>query len=337
MYPRLIVDLEKLKHNTEFLVNKLYPIKVMGVTKVFCAMEEAVKAMIDGGISFVADSRIDNLEKISTDLPKVLLRIPMQSELDRVVQVTDIVLISEMDTIKKLNNEAKLHNKKIKIILMFDLGDLREGIWFEEELNFIEEILDLDNLSLYGIGTNLTCYGGIIPNRKHLELLNELREAIESKGAKIEVISGGNSSSLYLEDLSLINNLRLGEAIVLGRETAFGEILDGLYDDVFTLEAEVVEVKEKPSHPVGEIGMDAFGNKPLFIDKGNIMRAIVAVGKQDVDESGLIFDGEILGASSDHLIIAGDYKVGDIIKFKLKYGALLRLATSPYVKKEVIG
>ncbi|XMB85985.1 alanine/ornithine racemase family PLP-dependent enzyme [Mycoplasmatota bacterium WC44] len=338
MYPRLVVDLKKIKHNTEIIVNKYRDknISIMGVTKVFCAIQEVVDAMIDGGIDFIADSRIQNLKKVKTNLPKVLLRCPMLSEVEEVVKYADIVLISELVTIKRINTEASKLNKNIKLILMFDMGDLREGLWFENSLDFIDDIKTLSNVTIYGIGTNLTCYGGIMPNEENLGKLVVIKDAIEEKGVKLDIVSGGNSSSLYLDELSGINNLRIGEAIALGRETAYGNIIDSAYEDAFYLEAEVVEVANKPSYPVGQIGMDAFGNVPTFIDKGIIPRAILAIGKQDVDETGIYPEkGQILGASSDHLIMEGEFKLGDIVKFNLSYGALLRLATSEYVTKEI--
>ncbi len=334
MYPRLVIDLQKLEHNTKVITEK-YNFPIMGVTKCFCAEPAAVEAMIRGGIGFVADSRIENLMKIKTDLPKVLLRLPMISQLDEVVTEADIVLISELETISMMNEAAKKQNKIMKIVLMFDLGDLREGIWYEEDLLFAPKLLELSNIDLYGIGVNLTCYGGIIPTRKHIDMLRDIKQKLEAYGANIRMISGGNSSSLYLDDVTGINNLRIGEAILLGRETAFGEQIENMYDDVFTLEAEVVEADYKPSHPVGDIGMDAFGNKPIFEDRGKIHRAILAIGKQDIDLDSIYIENNILGASSDHLMIEGQFKVGDIVQFKLGYGGLLAVATSPYVKKEV--
>jgi len=334
MYPKLVIDLKKLEHNTKVIVDK-YDFPIMGVTKCFCAEPEAVKAMINGGIGYLADSRIENLMKIETSLEKVLLRLPMISQLELVVQEADIVLISEIETIKKMNEYASKINKVMKIVLMFDLGDLREGIWYEDDFGFVSELLELNHIDVYGIGVNLTCYGGIIPTKKHIDMLLKIKEDLTKLGANIRMVSGGNSSSLYLDDVSGINNLRIGEAILLGRETAYGKLMDGMYDDVFMLEAEVIEADNKPSHPVGDIGMDAFGNVPSFVDRGNIDRAILAVGKQDVDIDSLYYDGQILGASSDHLMIEGKYQVGDIVRFKLGYGGLLAVATSPYVEKEV--
>lgn len=334
MYPKLVIDVKKLEENTRLIVEK-YDFPIMGVTKAFCAIPEVVQSMISGGIGYVADSRIENLMKVETKLPKVLLRIPMISQLDKVVKEADMVLISELLTIKLMNLEAKKINKVMKIVLMFDLGDLREGYWFKDDLSFVKEILTLSNIDLFGIGTNLTCYGGIVPKQEHSKMLNTIKQELESYGANIRMISGGNSSSLYLDEIDGINNLRIGEAILLGRETAFGKLIEGAHDDCFVLEAEVIEAGNKPSFPVGTIGMDAFGNVPTFTDRGNIDRAILAIGKQDLDVDSIQYDGNILGASSDHLMIEGKFNVGDIVRFKLGYGGLLSAATSPYVKKEV--
>ncbi len=352
-YPRVEVDLKKLEYNTKSLVNicRELDIKVAGVTKVFCGDPEITKAYVNGGIDYIADSRIENLIKLKdVKLPKILLRLPMISEAEKVIDYTDISLNSEIETIKVLSKKAVEKNRKHKIILMIDLGDLREGYFKEEELYAaIEEILELEGVELIGIGTNLTCYGGIIPREENLGRLVELKNTIEKKyNINLEIVSGGNSSSLHLIfDKKMpegINNVRLGESLVLGRETAFGKNIEGLYDDVFTLSVEVIELKEKPSIPIGEIGMDAFGNVPTFTDRGIRKRMICAIGKQDVSLDDIIpldKDIIILGGSSDHLLLDVtdskiEYNVGDVIKFKLSYGGILSTTTSEYVKKTYI-
>ena len=162
------------------------------------------------------------------------------------------------------------------------------------------------------------------------------------------MVSGGNSSSIYLVDKGelpeKISNLRLGEAFLLGNDTAYGEDLPGTVGDALLCEAQIVELKTKPSLPIGEVGVDAFGQKPYYEDRGNIKRAILAIGQQDTDRDGMHPMDEkvdVLGASSDHLILDvtksdKEYKVGDTVKFTLDYGAVLRLATSEYVEREYI-
>lgn len=52
---------------------------------------------------------------------------------------------------------------------MFDLGDLREGYFYEEDFfNNVREIVRLKNIEIIGIATNLTCYGAIIPSRENI-------------------------------------------------------------------------------------------------------------------------------------------------------------------------
>ncbi|MEA3424282.1 MAG: ornithine racemase Orr [Bacillota bacterium] len=350
MYPRLIIDTDKIKHNTRTIVqmSKENSIDVYAVTKVYCGYPKVAMASLEGGAKGLADSRIENLVKLKDlNSEKILLRLPMISEAEKVVEYADISLNSELGTIKALGLAAANQKKVHKIILMIDLGDLREGILPEDVDETVEQILKVEGILLHGIGVNLTCYGGVIPDEDNLGQLNEIAMHIEEKfSIKLDIVSGGNSSSIYMLEKGLpnrINNLRIGEAIVLGRETKDGDRIKNTYDDAFVLEAEIIELKEKDSLPKGTIGMDAFGNKPTFTDKGRMLRAIVAIGRQDVNPSNLIpYDEniEIIGASSDHMIIdvtrsSEEYHVSGIIRFKMEYGALLPLCTSEYVDKEI--
>lgn len=351
MYPLLRINLEKLRHNAQIIVElcRKRNIKVVGVTKVFCAIPKVAEELVKAGVDMLGDSRIKNLKKLQhIPVPKMLLRIPMESEVEEVVKYADISLNSEISTIKNLSEEAIRQGKVHDIILMIDLGDLREGVLKEDALLVAEEILKLKGVRLRGVGTNLTCYGSVIPTPDILEELIEVKEAIEKKfGQKLDIVSGGNSSSLYLVQNGLIprgiNQLRIGEAIVLGRETAFGDRIPHTYDDVFTLEAQIVELKEKPSYPRGILGMDAFGEKQVYVDRGIMKRAILAIGRQDVNIGDLIpMDScvELIGSSSDHLIVNVTncdypYKVGDVVKFKLRYGGILSCSTSEYVGKVI--
>ncbi|HBD63858.1 MAG TPA: alanine racemase [Clostridiales bacterium] len=356
MYPKLVVDLKKVKNNLDKTIEmvKGAGCSLMIVTKGYCADMEIYKLLEESDIDYIADSRIQNLKKYDgTKKERVLLRLPMISEAEEVVRHADLSLNSEIKTIQKLNEAAVKLNKKHKILLMIDLGDLREGIFFKDEeeiYHAVEEILKLSNIELFGLGVNLTCYGAVIPKKENLSVLVETAEKIENKfNIKLKMLSGGNSSSVHLIGKNQlperINNLRVGEAFLLGDETAYSQMLDNFYDDAFTLEAEIIELKVKQSVPVGETGVDAFGNRPVYEDLGVIKRAIIAVGRQDVDPDNLHpIDSEIsiLGASSDHLILNVDntgnrYSVGDTVRFKLSYSSLLRATTSSaYVEKEYI-
>ncbi len=349
MYPRLVVDKSKVLHNVKTCVQRCTEngVTAMGVTKVFCANRELVECYVAGGVKYLADSRVHNLKKMKDfDVEKVLLRLPSLSEVDDVVKYCDISLNSELATIQALGSAALAFKKVHQIVLMVDLGDLREGIWPTDFDETVQKILELKGVELVGIGTNLTCYGAVIPTAQTLAKLTALAERLTSHyGVQLKIVSGGNSSSFYLfekgEMPAQINNLRLGEALVLGNETAYGASIEGTHGDAFKLEAEIIEKKVKQSLPIGEIGRDAFGNTPEFVDKGDRVRAILAIGKQDVHVDNLIPEDpkiSIFGASSDHCIVdltdvADQYQVGDIVRFDVEYGALLSLMTSEYVEK----
>ncbi|QUI25775.1 alanine/ornithine racemase family PLP-dependent enzyme [Vallitalea pronyensis] len=349
-YPRIEIDLNKIRSNTQTIVDMCHRhhIDVVGVTKVFCAEKEIVEQMIAGGISIIGDSRIENLIKLkSYDLPKLLLRLPMLSQVEAIIEHVDITLNSELRIIRALSEEAAKKQKRHQIILMVDLGDLREGIFDEETLiRTVESVISMEYIDLIGIGTNLTCYGGILPDKDNLERLLAIRSYIEKTyNIPLKVVSGGNSSSIYLLESGKIpegiNQLRLGESIVLGRETAFGLKIKGTSQDTMILQCEIVELQEKPSVPIGVIGMDAFGHVPTFEDHGMRQKAICAIGKQDVnpdDIRPLDQDIKILGGSSDYMILdvtdaSKKYQVGDIISFSVSYGSVLSLFTSAYINK----
>ncbi len=353
MYPRVVIDLNKFKNNVEHVNNRLVSlgIGVFGVTKVFCCDLKLAKILADAKIDAIADSRIENLKKIKDfNIKKVLIRIPMPSQAEDVVKYADISLNSEITTLRALSEAALKHGRVHGVILMLDLGDLREG-YFDENNFFaaMDEAVQLKGIEILGIGTNLTCFGAVIPKLNHMAKLIEMKYKVEAKyDITLKYISAGNSSSYYLTEgeklPSEINNLRIGEIFAVGRETAYGKKVEGAKEDVFVLEAEIVELKEKPSVPIGEQGIDAFGQKPKYEDKGIMTRAICAVGRQDADIASLTpFDKkiEIIGSSSDHIILnvtQSDvkHKVGDIVRFHLKYGGILSVMTSEYVEKVYI-
>jgi len=349
--PRLDIYLDKIKSNSENIqaLCSKHGIEVIGITKGCCAITEVGQAMIDGRINILGDSRIENLKglkKSELKIETMLIRIPMLGEVDRVLDWADISLNSEISVIKSLSQEALKRKTVHRIILMIDLGDLREGIMPDNALQIVREIRKLPGVKLIGIGANFCCISGVMPTWKNLTKLVELAEEIENNfHINLEVISGGNTSVLKLVEDDIIpnriNQLRIGVGILLGQDDVRLRNIAGTYQDTFILTAEVIEVQEKPSLPRGEISRDAFGEIPVFRDLGIRKRAILAIGKQDIYLNSLIplkKGIKIVGASSDHLIIDITYfkeelKVGTEVRFRLNYPALLSATTSKYVKK----
>ena len=353
-YPLIEIDLEKIRKNAEVITSlcAAHNIGVAGVTKVVCGSPYVAKAFLAGGVKQIADSRLENISRLRDNgitCQILLLRTPMLSEVERVVSLADISLNSELSTIEALSKAALKLNKVHKIILMVDVGDLREGILPEDAEKITEGILQLEGVKLEGVGTNLICYGGVVPTIENMSMLVEVADRIENKfGIEFNIISGGNTSNLGLVSKGKmpgkINHLRIGEGILLGVDTVSREPLPGTFQDTFTLKAEVIELKEKPTVPGGETAQDAFGNVPHFEDQGVRERAILGIGREDIDPESIAPvdpDIKIMGSSSDHLLIdthdsRKEYGVGDVVPFLTGYGALLAAMTSQYVSKKYI-
>ncbi len=354
-YPMLELDLKKFRHNIDQAVLRCGKMGVglAGVIKGFTGIPEGTREFAEAGCNFIASSRLEQIQAaidFGIKAKYLLMRIPMLSEIPEAVRLADISLNSEVEVLKALNEEALKQEKIHKVILMVDLGDLREGFWGKKELLDAALMVEneMDGLYLSGVGTNLGCYGSILATPEKMNELIADAEMIEAAiGRKLDIISGGATSSFPMVlDGTLperINNLRIGEGIILAKDLKDLRNLDMgfMYQDAFTLKAQIIEVKDKPSYPVGELSFDAFGNVETYEDRGSRKRALLALGKVDVAYPDMICPRdkgvEILGASSDHLIMDIEdaerkFKVGDIMEFDLSYATLVFASNSPNVK-----
>ncbi|MDR1379761.1 MAG: alanine/ornithine racemase family PLP-dependent enzyme [Synergistaceae bacterium] len=375
-WPRLILRLDCITENASRVVKFCASkgVEVAGVVKGVCADLRVAGAMLEGGCASFADSRLQNLKRLKEAFPQVprtLLRIPMKSELEEIVRWVDSSLVSMPESVEALDDCCKTLGMTHKVILMFDLGDRREGILLDtpkttadinawpcvstnvgELESFVAVLKKTPRVVLQGVGVNFGCFAGVLPSASALRRLCLARETLASElGYDVHICSGGSTSSLALlergELPSGVNHLRVGEAILLGQDVSWRRSVPWLRQDTAYLEAEVVEARVKPSLPEGETGADAFGNLQTFEDKGPRRRAIVAIGRQDVPTEALTpysAGVQVLGGSSDHTILdvtdasvtnaSTLWKWGDKACFSLSYAGLLGLMTSPYVFKD---
>lgn len=348
-YPRLLIDVGKIKENTS-VIRKLAErsgMSLFGVTKATSGDPEVARAMLEGGASGLADSRIDNIKKMKESgigAPMMLLRTPMMSEISDVVKYADISLNSEESVLRELSKETVKTGRSHKVIIMMEMGDLREGELRENIPSLLDLAFDLEGIELHGMGMNLACFAGVVPTLDKVEIFEDfVLEQEERLGLEFEMVTGGNSGNvpLLLEKprKGRIDHLRVGEAILLGLETVYRKPVPGTCQDAFVAEAEIIEAKVKPSVPFGRVTQNAFGETPEFEDLGDVKRIVVALGIQDTipeDLSPLDNCIELFGGSSDHMVMhdkKNKYKAGDIVRFIPSYGALVGLITSKYVRK----
>lgn len=372
-FPRIKINLNGIAHNAELINSRCASsgISVVGVTKGILADINITKVLKKSGIKVFGDSRLLNLIKLRNYFgygqKLILLRTPMISECETLVDVCDESLQTELDTVKTISEICKRKKVSHSIIIMIETDDRREGIYPSEAIAFFEEVYKkYTNIKINGLGTNARCLSKRKPSLRSIDSLINLKNRISQLyNYKIPVISGGNSSLWkYIEAGTLpkeVNQVRIGEAIFMGNETSDYEAIMGAHQDCFILEAEVIEVKEKG---------------------GRIYKAIFALGAQDVNYKNLKMMNpfyEIIGQSSDHTVIglkkefmddsynkdefikeagykkmgndkqfynfnnqhqqhieAKSLKPGSIIDFGLDYFGLLSCMTSPFVEKKYI-
>ncbi|MDR1124875.1 MAG: alanine/ornithine racemase family PLP-dependent enzyme [Deltaproteobacteria bacterium] len=359
--PTLEIDLEKLRENArqEVSLTAKHGIEVMAVNKVFDGCAETARAVFEGGIRVIAESRVYNLKKIKeVGCVTCLLRSPCLSEIEEVVCYADISLNSEPSVLRALSAEAVRQGKTHQILLMIDMGDIREGVWFEcydEILDALRLVLALPALELYGLGTNYNCYGSVLPTIRNSEDFLALARRLEADcGIKIGRLSAGNCTSYHLADKGLwprgLNHLRIGGMHQFGIEYVDMKYLEGFHHSakevhkacspLYSLRAEIIEMNSKPTVPTGELGVDAFLQPKTFADRGVRRRALLAFGRQDVSAENCVpCDDDIilLGQTSDHTLVDIEdcrqpLEVGGSVFFELDYTGLLMACQSSGVR-----
>lgn len=353
--PRLEIHLGRLHHNAKTLVGRLalQGIAVTGVSKATLGLPEIVHTWVDAGVASIGESRIESIEALAAagvGVPMLLIRSPMLTQVERVVTHAAISCNSELSVLRALSAAAQRQGICHGVLLMVELGDLREGILAMDLEALAQQTLALPNLRLMGIGANLGCQHGVVPDALNMAELSRLTNALERRfGVRLPWCSGGNSANLpWLAaggEPGRLNHLRLGEALLLGREPLRRTAIPGLFTNAITLVAEVIEAKLKPSQPWGERQRTSFASaipkpepQPTSTAPGSEYRVLLALGEQDVDPQGLSPPNDVVirGASSDHLVVGCrgvKPQVGDEQRYQLSYSALLRAMTSPFVSR----
>ena len=349
----LKIKLSSITANARAIVRMCarYGIEVVGVTKGCCGMPQVAQAMLDGGVAALADSRLTNIRRMreaGITAPMMLIRSPGPSKVAEAVALANVSLNSELEVIEALAWEARSQGKLHQVILMVDVGERREGFMPHEVADAARRVEALEGIHLLGLGSNVGCMTGVLPSEKNLALLVELVRRVEEViGRKLAVVSGGSTTHLLALEEGIIppevNQLRVGEGILLGRNARDDGPLPYARQDAFTLAAEIIEVKWKPGAPEGELSSSHLWEGDIPPQGSLRLRAVAAVGLQDVRVDKLIprlRGARIVGASSDHLVLdvtdsPEALKVGDWVEFDLLYPALMTAMASPYVEKSV--
>lgn len=346
----------ELRHNYEYL-DKLFKkneIKWGITTKLLCGNRDFINEVIELGVGEVHDSRISNLrvvKNIDPDTVTIYIKPPPKDTIPELIKYADISLNTELSTMHELSEEAVRQDKIHKVIIMIEMGDLREGVMRDDLVDFYEKVFRLPGLEVVGLGTNLNCLHGVMPDGDKLIQLALYKQIIELRfRKKIPLVSGGTTVTIPLllnnQLPEGVNHFRVGEALFFGKDLFTDGVIEGMSDQVLELYTQIIEISEKPMVPTGELGVNPQGRTTQIRDEDRgktAYRAIVDIGTLDIQPNYLIPVNDnltISDASSDMLVLdvggnPEEYKVGDMIRFKLKYMGALGLMSSDYIEKKV--
>ena len=352
----ITLNRKKLEHNFRYLdrIFKKNNIKWSVVTKLLCGNKLYIGELLKLNIFQAADSRISNLRTIKSIKPEIetiYIKPPAKHAVSNVVKYADISLNTSISVIKLLSKEAVKQDKIHKIIIMIEMGELREGIMRDDLISFYSEVFELPNIEVIGIGTNLACLYGVLPNNDKLIQLSLYKQLIDATfNKKIPLVSGGASVTIPLIfNRTLpqgINHFRVGETLFLGTDVYHDSTFEKMHNDVFRLFAEIIELIEKPVVPMGEMGTNVQGESAEVNEEDygrTTKRALIDLGLLDIEENQILPldpDISIVGASSDMIVMdLGDneknYKVGDFLEFRMTYLGTVRIMNSKYIEKRL--
>lgn len=353
----ITLETKKLANNFHHLNDyfKSHNIDWSIVTKILCGNKKYLTELLNLGIKQYSDSRISNLKMIKNldnNAQTIYIKPPAKGVIEEVITYADISMNTDLHTIQMLSDEAVKQNKVHKIIIMIDLGELREGVMREDFIDFYAKVFEMKNIEVVGLGTNLACLYGILPNNDKLIQLCLYKQLIELKfNVKIPFISGGSSVTIPLIKQGTlpkdINHFRIGETLFMGTDAYNHVPFKNMDNDIFKLYAEIIELYEKPLIPSGELGSNLEGDVVTFDDENigkTSVRAIIDIGLLDIDMKHLEATNanvKLAGATSDMVVLdLGEnlehFKVGDQMEFTLDYMGIVRIMNSKYIEKRVV-
>lgn len=372
--PSLTVDLAKIRHNTRLIADLLKPhgVKLTGVTKACLGNELIGEAMLAGGASGLADSRSENIRNLRRHLPDAeltFLRSPVAVE-DACFDA-DIYFVSSFEQALPLLRMSP--RRPLKLCLMLETGDGREGVPLDLASDEASRIAGLPDAVLVGLATNTACARNDVPVSSSLQAFNDAAGRISWRlrrgrmgcaggetGQSPKTVSAAGAAAFEEGAMPLLSVGGSGLLRMLTGSDEDGEQHPGwgmsLFAPVTRLRCgEAILLGRIPSGHTPDLYLqgahrDAFVLEGPVLEvyaKGGITQALIGFGVQDTGGAGLIPCHPGItpaGVTSDYLAIncaspelrANPLKIGEPVRFLPTYYALVAAMTSPYMEKHFI-
>ena len=350
----VLIDLAKLDHNIAVIqaICRHAGVQAVWVTKGCHSLPAVVDLLASRGAAVLGDVYADNLGRIRDNFAGELQMIqpPSHHQLDAALAFADTLLVSSVDNAAALARAARRAGRRPRLILMVDVGNLREGVLPDAVAGVVTRILELPHVDLIGLGTSVGCFGGYFASERDLQRLVHVAATVSAAtGHHFRTLSAG-SGTMLLELAAAgsmppeINQLRIGAAFLVGDQPPTGRPLPALHQDAFLMRGEILELARKPSLPQAPTGSDAFGRTVAFEDLGERNRALLDFGMTDVDVYALTPRSagvRVLGATSNYTICDVTecpecLRVGSHLDFRMAYSAMARAMASVHTPKTLV-
>lgn len=347
----------------------LWGADLCGVTK-FCLGDPGMlKLCAEGGIKGIADSNAVNFfpenalakQNKRTKREKLVFPDHFHKSLIK-TRISDIRQWGSLPRNKRahrlfISHRALLEevrcipgDEKPEVVLIAEMGDLKEGLFPEEILSINK---DFPDLPILGVSANFACLSGAVPSLPALKNLKNLACEIQSSRnleAPFVSVGGTVMHSLMRQETpqkGLFQELRCGEGLFFGFDSSGGGPVPGFETDTMTFYGEILEVAEKeiPAAKLQESALTALGDHAHERPPGQRKSAVLDFGILGADEFNLFpFDSDTLfaGQTFDFTVLditnsVLNYKPGDLFPFRVNYKAGSFLFMNPFIHKVMEG
>lgn len=353
--PTLRISAAKLRHNLAYVKTlcQRRGVELMGVVKGCHAHPGVCRVFAEAGITAMGAARVRHAAPIAAagGAPWMVALPPLHRVAD-VVRGFPVSFNSEVASLEALSRAAAEAGTRHEAMLMVEVGDLREGVMPGQVVETVRRALALEHahFAFKGLAAHFGCMSGLIPTPESVERLTRAAAAVEAAlGRRPAVLSVGGSDFLRLLEAGplhpAITQVRMGYAVLLGKHPDSLDGHPGLERDAVLFEAEVLEVKDKPSMPFGVTGINAFGERLTFVDRGVRKRAVLGFGALETDSRGLtptLPGMELIGVNSNYSVYdvsdcPVEVRPGQLLRFRMNYKALAQAFHSSLVEKALEG
>lgn len=344
----LTVDLAALRSNLELVERfcRTRRLALLWVTKVLQSRRDLLDALGPIPVTKIADVHAQNFSGLDpARFPERAVLRPRFGDTRLVAERATRVFLADPSLGQRLGECRQ--GDPLEVTLMVEAGDLRDGVPWSDVAGVLRRLAKIQGLRVTGLGTNLGCLAGAVPDSGSLATLAEgLRRARRETGLALEagVSVGGTVFWDSLVEGAIpeeIQELRVGEAPLFGWNTSLGTALAGLNPGVFRLDLEVLELwtKAVSALPSGPSGYNAFGERPVQTLTGDRRRAVLDGGENLAPRRALhsLRPGvALVGETHDYTVVdcheAGELAPGDLLGFRPSYEAVARCFLSPFVE-----